>query len=206
LTLNERIYVALTISGDREVHVFGWRGVARMADDIFLLDTNIISNASKQKPHPAVAAWLAAQTRLAIPFAAILEVETGIVEKHRSDPVKAKQLWEWLDSVLHTEFEYPVPTPQVARVLARLICCRPLTHLWFANPNADRRKPGQDLFIAAISIVYDMPVATLNVRDFEQIDCYFPLPGVYNPAFDVWAVARRSPSAPTVEGTFTMVA
>ncbi|MCA1371405.1 hypothetical protein I6F15_29305 [Bradyrhizobium sp. BRP14] len=57
---------------------------------------------------------------------------------------------------------------------------RPLTHLWYANPNADKRKPGQDLFIAAISIVYDFPVATLNVRNFEQIDGYFPLPGVYN--------------------------
>ncbi len=177
-----------------------------MADDIFLLDTNIISNASKQKPHPVIASWLAAQTRLAIPFAAILEVETGIIEKQKSDPIKAEQLWEWLDAVLDTEFEYPLPTPQVARVLAKLICCRPLTHLWFANPNADRRKPGQDLFIAAIAIVYDMPVATLNVRDFEQIDDYFRLPGVYNPAFDVWAVPRRTDRTSARENAAIMVA
>uniref|UniRef100_UPI003F49A8FE PIN domain-containing protein n=1 Tax=Ensifer adhaerens TaxID=106592 RepID=UPI003F49A8FE len=166
-----------------------------MADDIFLLDTNIISNASKQRPHPVVAEWLASQTRLAIPFAAILEVETGIAEKEQSDPVRAAELWDWMDGVLGTEFEYPVPTPQVARVLGKLICCRPLTNLWFANPLADKRKPGQDLFIAATSIVYDMPIATLNVRDFEQIDRYFPLPGVYNPAFNVWAVERQRASA-----------
>ncbi|NOV21868.1 type II toxin-antitoxin system VapC family toxin [Ensifer adhaerens] len=168
-----------------------------MADDIFLLDTNIISNASKPKPHPVVAAWLDRQARVAIPFAAILEVETGIVDKHRSDPLRAEELWDWLDRVLDAEFEYPAPTPQVARVLAKLTCCRPLTHLWYANPNADRKKPGQDLFIAATSIVYDMPVATLDVRDFEQIDFHFPLPGVYNPAFDVWAVPRLRASTAT---------
>ncbi|WP_244496938.1 MULTISPECIES: PIN domain-containing protein [unclassified Ensifer] len=167
-----------------------------MADDIFLLDTNILSNASKQKPHPVVAQWLRAQTRLAIPFAAILEVETGIVEKSRTDPAKAQELWDWLDGILGTEFEYPVPTPQVARVLGKLMCCRPLTHLWYADPRADRKKPGQDLFIAATSIVYEMPIATLDVKDFEQINEYFPLPGVYNPAFGVWAVPRCYASIP----------
>ncbi len=166
-----------------------------MADDIFLLDTNIISNASRKKPHPVVAEWLEAQTRLAIPFPAILEIETGIIEKHRTDPFKARELLDWMDGVLDTDFEYPVPTPQVARVLAELTCCRPLTNLWFANPQADKPKPGQDLFIAATSIVYDMPVATLNVRDFELIDSHFPLPGVYNPAFGIWAVPRRNSSS-----------
>ncbi|OWK23976.1 hypothetical protein AJ87_26730 [Rhizobium yanglingense] len=166
-----------------------------MADDIFLLDTNIISNSSKQRPHPTVSGWLRKQSRVAIPFAVILEVETGIAEKHRSDPEKAEALWVWMDQLLDTEFEYPVPTPQVARLLAKLICCRPLTHLWFANPKADNKKPGQDLFIAATSIVYDMPIATLNVRDFELIDGFFPLPGVYNPAFEVWAVPRCKAAA-----------
>ncbi|CAK07668.1 MULTISPECIES: PIN domain-containing protein [Rhizobium] len=161
-----------------------------MTDDIFLLDTNIISNSSKRRPHPKVSEWLMAQSRVAIPFAVMLEVETGIAEKHRSDPEKAEALWEWMDQLLDTEFEYPAPTPQVARLLAKLICCRPLTQLWLANPKADNKKPGQDLFIAATSIVYDMPIATLNARDFELIDGFFPLPGVYNPAFEVWAVAR----------------
>ncbi|MDP9808100.1 putative nucleic acid-binding protein [Rhizobium tibeticum] len=161
-----------------------------MTDDIFLLDTNIISNSSKQKPHPRVSEWLNAQSRVAIPFAVILEVETGIAEKDRSDPAKAEELWEWMDQLLETEFEYAPPTPHVARLLAKLICCRPLTHLWLANPKADNKKPGQDLFIAATSIAYDLPIATLNAKDFELIDSFFPLPGVYNPANDVWAVQR----------------
>ncbi len=36
----------------------------------------------------------------------------------------------------------------------------------------------------------DMLIATLNAKDFELIDGFFPLPGVYNPANDVWAVQR----------------
>ncbi|NKJ77827.1 PIN domain-containing protein [Rhizobium leguminosarum] len=170
-----------------------------MADDIFLLDTNIISNSSKRRPHPTVSAWLTAQSRVAIPFAVMLEVETGIAEKHRSDPEKAEALWEWMDQLLDTAFEYPIPTPQVARLLARLLCCRPLNQLWLANPKADNKKPGQDLFIAATAIAYDMPIATLNAKDFELIDGFFPLPGVYNPAFDVWAVQRCQVAPPRGE-------
>lgn len=173
-----------------------------MTDDIFLLDTNIISNSSKRRPHPTVSEWLMAQSRVAIPFAVMLEVETGIAEKHRSDPEKAEALWEWMDQLLGTEFEYPIPTPQVARLLAKLLCYRPLTQLWLVNPKADNKKPGQDLFIAATAIAYDMPIATLNARDFELIDAFLPLPGVYNPAFNVWAVPRRK-SAARADETFS---
>ncbi|TCU13733.1 PIN domain-containing protein [Rhizobium sullae] len=175
-----------------------------MADDIFLLDTNVISNSSKRRPHPKVSEWLMAQSRVAIPFAVMLEVETGIAEKHRSDPEKAEALWEWMDQLLDTEFEYPTPTPQVARLLAKLLCCRQLTQLWLVNPKADNKKPGQDLFIAATAIAYDMPIATLNAKDFELIDGFFPLPGVYNPAFEVWAVPRCK-AEPWVGGSFPVM-
>ncbi|WP_064686704.1 PIN domain-containing protein [Rhizobium bangladeshense] len=161
-----------------------------MAIDIFLLDTNILSESSKARPHPTISAWLKTQRRVAIPFAVILEVETGIADKHRSNPDKAEELWRWMDELLETDFEYPAATPDVARVLGKLLCCKPLTNLWLVNEKADKKKPGQDLFIAATSIVYDMPIATMNVRDFETIDRYFPLPGVYNPSNGMWAIPR----------------
>ncbi|TDW16868.1 PIN domain-containing protein [Rhizobium gallicum] len=68
------------------------------------------SNSSKRRPHPKVSEWLRTQSRVAIPFAVILEVETGIAEKHLADPEKAEALWEWMDQLLDTEFEYPAPT------------------------------------------------------------------------------------------------
>ncbi|MGO4112473.1 PIN domain-containing protein [Rhizobium ruizarguesonis] len=158
-----------------------------MTDDIFLLDTNVISNSSKTSPLPAVKQWLDRQARLAIPFAVILEVETGIAELWPVDPVRARKLTEWIDGLLKTRFYYPPSTPEVARVLAKLYCCKPLHKLWY--PQEDK-KPGQDLFIAAVSIVYDMPIATMNHGDFEQINKFQALPGVYNPNRQAWAVPR----------------
>ncbi|WP_253204114.1 type II toxin-antitoxin system VapC family toxin [Rhizobium sp. X9] len=159
-----------------------------MTKDIFLLDTNVISNSSKTSPLPAVSRWLDQQARfLAIPFAVILEVETGIAELRPVDPVRARKLTDWIDGLLKTSFYYPPTTPEVARVLAKLYCCRPLHKLWY--PEEDK-KPGQDLFIAAISIVYNMPIATMNHGDFLQINKFHPLPGVYNPNRNLWAVPR----------------
>ncbi|MCJ8057184.1 type II toxin-antitoxin system VapC family toxin [Shinella curvata] len=161
-----------------------------MATDIFLLDTNILSESSRPRPHPTISAWLRRQRRVAIPFAVILEVETGIAGKYRSDPYRAEELWQWMDELLETDFEYPAATPQVARILGKLLCCKPLTHLWLVNEHAHEKKPGQDLFIAATSIVYDMPIATMNAKDFETINRFHPLPGVYNPSNDMWTIPR----------------
>ncbi|MFC5757957.1 PIN domain-containing protein [Rhizobium sp. GCM10022189] len=162
-----------------------------MAKDVFLLDTNIICNASKTRPHPVVSDWLERQERVAIPFAVILEVETGISQKAFDSPLKAAELRDWLDGVLDTEFDYPLPTPKVARQLGEMLCSGPLKHLWYVDLSG-RKKPGQDLAIAATAIVYDMPIATLNCTDFDLIDRFFPLPGVYDPQMDRWTVPNRS--------------
>ncbi|MBY5441783.1 PIN domain-containing protein [Rhizobium leguminosarum] len=166
-----------------------------MTGEMFLLDTNIISNSSKPRPHPAMAEWLIAQERVAIPFAALLEIETGIAQRAKDNLLAANQLWQWLDGIYETEFEYPPATPAVARVLGKMLCCRPLTHLWY--PASQKRKPGQDLFIAATAVVFDLPIATADGSDFELIDRHFPLPGVFNPAFGIWAVPRMVTSAQT---------
>jgi predicted nucleic acid-binding protein len=163
-----------------------------MVEQMFLLDTNIISNSSKKRPHPRISAWLIAQKRVAIPFAALLEIETGIAQRARENQNAASELWRWLDSITETAFEYPIATPEVARVLGHMLCCRPLTNLWFKDAEHDKRKPGQDLFIAATAIVYHLPIATTDGTDFELINRYYPLPGVFNPAFNVWVVARSS--------------
>jgi len=161
-----------------------------MADEIFIVDTNIISNASKTRPHPALSAWLASQSRLAIPFPIVLELEAGAAELKRRDPHKAGLLRSFIDDIFGTEPDYPEMTPAVARLLGEMMCCRPLSNLWLSSSIG--RKPGQDLCIAAISIVYGMPIATLNDRDFELIDDFYELPGVFNPVFGTWPVPRAA--------------
>ncbi|WP_461512169.1 hypothetical protein [Rhizobium mongolense] len=42
--------------------------------------------------------------------------------------------------------------------------------------------------IAATAIAHQMPIATLNVRDFLLIDRYFPLPGIFDPLSMEWIV------------------
>lgn len=167
-----------------------------MLVDIFLLDTNVISNAQKKQPQPDLAAWLKRQSRLAIPFPVILEIEIGIAEISATHPEKAVELRQWLDALLETNFVYPEITTGVARHLAAMQCCPPLKHLCRVDPRSKEQMPGQDLFIAAISIVHEMPIATIDRRDFMLIDRYFPLPGIYDPVQDVWLQETRRASTP----------
>lgn len=163
-----------------------------MALDTFLIDTNVISNSSKRDPHPAISDWLSAQVNIAIPFPVFLEIQAGIAERRRINSESADSLERWFDRLQSAIFMYPEVTPTVARLLGEMMCCRPLTNLWSAAAPARCRKPGQDLFIAAIAIVHRLPIATLNARDFETIHRYFPLPGVFHPAFGIWLISPDS--------------
>ncbi len=162
---------------------------------MFLLDTSVLSQAQYKKAHPSVAGWLAEQQDLAIPFPVLLEIQQGIVELGVSQPALAAEIMAWFDELLEWDFLYPEINHEVAKTLAKLHCCEALRHLWYTNPeNTKKRKPGQDLFIAAVSIAHDLPIATLNAKDFSLINQFYALPGVYNPGFSMWVVQpERSP-------------
>ncbi|PYE93015.1 hypothetical protein C8J35_11612 [Rhizobium sp. PP-F2F-G38] len=130
------------------------------------------------------------QHQIAIPFPAIVEIQQGILEIGYDKPEKAEKLSQWLDELMLTDFYYPEATPAVARKLAEMNCCRPLKNLWYVN-GATGKKPGMDLFIAAIAIVHNLWIATMDNDDFVIIDKFFPLPGVYNPKSSVWRIDRR---------------
>ncbi|KQS75177.1 hypothetical protein ASG25_20675 [Rhizobium sp. Leaf384] len=159
---------------------------------MFLLDTNVLSHASKpaKKQNHVISNWLKNQASIAIPFPVLLEIQQGIIEVGKEQPVKATALTQWLDHILEGEYHYPEATPAVARTLAEMNCCRPLKHLWYVNEQAKDKKPGMDLFIAAMSIVHDIPIATLDVWDFVCINKFFPLPGLYDPSGDTWIIVK----------------
>jgi predicted nucleic acid-binding protein len=154
---------------------------------MFLIDTNVLSLAQKSRQNPNLHAWLVRQDDIAIPFPVLLEIQHGIVEVAKRQPDKGAALQAWLDTILASDFTYPEITPAVAKKLAEMNCCPPLKTLWHSDAAKDR-KPGQDLFIAAIAIVHGLPIATCNVNDFLLIDRFFALPGLYNPAFNNWFV------------------
>lgn len=164
---------------------------------MFLLDTNVVSHASKKKQDPVIKHWFESQVTLAIPFPVILEIRRGIISVGKTHPHRAAELEAWLEAILQTDFFYPTVTAEVADVLAEMYCCGPLKNLWYMgkeNPTA----PGQDLFIAAIAITHRLPIATLDWHDYLLIDTYFPLPGLYNPATEAWSRSETKPMSVAV--------
>lgn len=166
-----------------------------MASKYIILDTNILSDAQKPRPRPELIAWLEglSPSKVAIPYSAFFEISYGIELVAQSDPERANKLRKWRAHFLSLEFAVPETTPEVGEIVARMACKGPLKDHWIMWPDVNggqRRKLkfGSDPMIAATAIVHEMPIATLNVRDFLLIDRYFPLPGVFDPLSMEWIV------------------
>ncbi|WCA61652.1 type II toxin-antitoxin system VapC family toxin [Agrobacterium tumefaciens] len=161
-----------------------------MADLIFLMDTNILSNAGLQRPPPGLRAWMKAMgaDSLAISFPAISELRRGAHLASKHDPQKAIRLHNWIDDILSVNFQFAELTSKGADLYAEMTTVGPLRHLYVPSPEQKKEKIGHDLLFAALSITHQMPIASFNVKDFVLIDRYFPLPGVFHPVETQWYV------------------
>jgi toxin FitB len=122
---------------------------------MYLLDTNVISELRKAKPHGAVLAWLQQLDNRDIYLSAMVvgEVQAGIELTRRQDAAKAREIESWLSQVVAT-FQVLSLDGEVCREWARLI---------------DRRSKAltEDALIAATAKVHGFTLATRNVRDFQ---------------------------------------
>ena len=68
---------------------------------MFLLDTNVISELRKPKPHGAVVAWLNAvdDAQLFVSAVTIGEIQAGIEMTREQDATKASEIEAWLEQV-----------------------------------------------------------------------------------------------------------
>jgi predicted nucleic acid-binding protein len=66
---------------------------------MYLLDTNVISELRKKKPHGAVAAWLenTPAQDIYIPAVAIGELQHGVELTRQQDSQKASEIEQWID-------------------------------------------------------------------------------------------------------------
>ena len=124
---------------------------------MYLLDTNVISELRKPKPHGGVLAWVSAQeaSTLFVSAMTVAEIQRGIEITRGQDPSKAVEIEAWLDELL--------VTGQVLALDAGV--CRDWARLMHQRSDT----LAEDAFIAATAIVYRFQVVSRNVRDFKAL-------------------------------------
>jgi predicted nucleic acid-binding protein len=125
----------------------------------FLLDTNVVSEAMKKAPEPAVVSWFERnQDRSYISSVVIAEVELGI--ELLPDGTRKEKLNEtWRQFLPLLEGRMLMFDLKVARKWAKL--CAQLER-------QGRRPPILDSMIEAIALEWGMTVVTRNISDFIQ--------------------------------------
>ena len=123
----------------------------------YLLDTNVVSELRKTRPHGAVVAWLSDRQveSLFLSSVTIGELQAGVERTRRQDAVKASQIEVWVDQVAASYQILPMDTA-CFREWARLM----------------DQKPDQlltDGMIAATARVHHLIVVSRNERDFKQL-------------------------------------
>jgi toxin FitB len=124
---------------------------------MYLLDTNVVSELRRQKPHGSVVAWLASVENADLQLSAVTigEIQAGIEITRAQDAAKAAEIESWLDLVADT-FNVLAMDARVFRIWARMMHGRP-DHLI------------EDAMIAATATAHHLTVVTRNVRDFESL-------------------------------------
>ena len=122
---------------------------------MYLLDTNVVSELRKRKPHQGVVEWIrgAPEESLFLSVVSVGEIQAGIEITREQDPQKAAEIEGWLTDVAQTYNIVPADAP-IFRRWAQLMHRRPDHHL-------------EDALIAATALVRGMTVVTRNVSDFE---------------------------------------
>jgi len=130
----------------------------------YLLDTNIISEVRKPRPHAGVVAWIEAlrEDQLYISAVTIGELQRGIERTRSQDKPKALAIESWLEKLEETH-----------NILAMNAAC---FREWARLMEGKSDYLLEDAMIAATARVHALKVATRNENDFElfQVDLVNP--------------------------------
>jgi len=122
---------------------------------MYLLDTNVVSELRKPRPHGGVLAWLRSvnDKDLFVSAVTVGEIQAGIELTREQDAAKAAQIEAWLEQVAKS---YKLLDMDAAtfRVWARLMHRRSDTLV-------------EDAMIAATAVVHGLTVVTRNRVEFK---------------------------------------
>ena len=120
----------------------------------YLIDTNVVSELRKPKPHGTAVAWLQSLELGQGFFSAVTfgEIQKGVELTRRQDPVQANEIDAWAAQLEHTS--------QVLSMDAA--CFREYARLMHRRSDT----LGENAMIAATARVHGLTVATRNERDF----------------------------------------
>ena len=124
----------------------------------FLLDTNVVSELRRPRPHGAVLVWLQNVDDADLHLASVTlgEIQAGIERTREQDSAKASEIERWLD--------------QVNATFNILSLDGPAFRCWAQLMHRQSDTLYEDAMIAAIAKVHQLTVVTRNVADFNGFD------------------------------------
>ncbi len=123
----------------------------------YLLDTNVVSELRKSKPHGAVLGWVSElqDSQIYLSAVTIGELQAGVERTRVQDPQKAAQIQSWID-LLEDSYQVLPMDASCFREWARLMHGKPDELL-------------EDVMIGATARIHELTVATRNERDFASL-------------------------------------
>lgn len=124
---------------------------------MYLLDTNVISELRRPRPHRGVIGWLSKipEEEIFLSSVSIGELQAGVEKIREQDSDRAQVIEEWVSSVAN---DYNVLAADI-----------PIFRRWARLMHGQSPDLVADALIAATAIVHNLTVVTRNQRDFERL-------------------------------------
>ena len=123
---------------------------------MYLLDTNVLSELRKSKPHGAVIAWIRGvdDRHLHISAVSLGEIQVGIEITRGQDAERAAEIEAWADHIADTWSVLPLDGAAF--------------RLWGRLMHGKSDELIADAMIAATAKLHGLSVVTRNVKDFKE--------------------------------------